>query len=247
LEVLDQVVELDNPLIKVLSHYPGVKLPFDYMPVAWAEFAKYSVSLRERIRTELFKRYEFDPRIRELLRTQWETILSAARSKDNECNVINVFTTNYDSLLERGIAGSYEVIDGFRDVSGEAAKWDPSAFDTPPSEGKVRVNLFKLHGSLSWRDKNTGQPVKVVTEEQPSSESKMFGESLLLYPASKIPPVKEPFGVLYGCFTRKLFAVSKCIGIGFSFRDPYLNAVFVDFLRRSKDNALCVISPSAGM
>jgi hypothetical protein len=119
------------------------------------------------------------------------------------------------------------------------------SFRCPSFDGQNEDDLFKLHGSLSWRkDKNTGQPVRVVTEEQPIPESKVFGENLLLYPASKIPPVKEPFGTLYGYFTKKLFAVRNCIAIGFSFRDPYFNAVFVDFLRRSKDNILCMISPS---
>jgi hypothetical protein len=101
-------------------------------------------------------------------------------------------------------------------------------------------------GSLSWREaKIGGKILRVDTEEKAVVGSKRFGENLLLYPASKVAPIKEPFGSLYTNFTRKLLANHTCFAIGFSFRDPYLNTAFADFLRRNRRNVLCIIAPNA--
>lgn len=196
------------------------------------------------IRDELFNQYNFDTTKQQQIRKRLDDLLAWVHSKDD--NVINVFTTNYDSVVERGLATSdtYEVVDGFRDTPLEPAEWDPSLFDAVPSLQKIRVNLFKLHGSLSWRaDRYSGKTLLVDTEEK--AASKRFGENILIYPASKLAPIKEPFGTLYGYLIRKLETTRKCIAIGFSFRDSYLNTAFVDFLRRDPRNLLCVISPSA--
>jgi len=245
LEILDQIASGDDPLVKYLAfHKP--KMGPSYAPVEYSKFLENASSLREHIRVELFREYEFVDERRPEIQKRLETILGRVRSENTK--VIDIFTTNYDSVIEKGLAQSqsYELVDGFREVPGEPAEWDPAIFDKTSSSKKIRVNLFKLHGSLSWRTgKKTGKTLRVDTEEKSIVGSKRFGENLLLYPASKVAPIKEPFGTLYSYFTRKLLSARMCIVIGFSFRDPYLNTVFVDFLRHDRSNQLLVISPGA--
>jgi hypothetical protein len=246
LDILDQIVSGDNPLVKYLAFHQH-KMGPSYDAVEWSVFKEKTSALREHIRVELFREYEFVEERRHEIQKRLETVLGHVRS--GNVKVMNIFTTNYDSVIEKGLARSqsYELVDGFREeVTGEPAEWDPTIFDETSSSEKVRVNLFKLRGSLSWRTaKKTGKILRVDTEEKSIAGSKRFGENLLLYPASKVPPIKEPFGMLYTHFARKLLSARTCFAIGFSFRDPYLNTVFMDFLRRDRGNMLCIISPSA--
>jgi len=197
LDLLDQIVSGDNPLVKYLAfHQP--KMGPSYAAVEYSKFLENASSLRERIRIELFREYEFVDERRQEIQKHLETVLGYVRSEN--VKVIDIFTTNYDSVTEKGLARSqsYELVDGFREVAGEPAEWDPTIFDETSSSEKIRVNLFKLHGSLSWRTaKKTGKILRVDTEEKSIAGSKMFGENLLLYPASKVAPIKEPFGTLY--------------------------------------------------
>ena len=107
------------------------------------------------------------------------------------------------------------------------------------------VYLYKLHGSLSWRlDKVSGNIVRIDSEEKATGYSRVYGENVLLYPASKRPPIAEPYGSLYGCFVERLYSAKICVVIGFSFRDPFINTVFVDYLRGT-ENCIVIVSPDA--
>jgi len=242
LSILDQVVELENPLLKYMAHH-NVSM---YM-MAWKDFVDTATLLRASIRDELFRLYEFDPDKRDTIQSSYEELL------DDMCgnaDCIHVFTTNYDSVVEEGLINSekYLVIDGFRRKNSGAALWDSRILTRPKRTHRTKKHVFlhKLHGSLRWRlDKKSTDTIRVDTEEKAAEDSRMFAGNILLYPASKVAPTAEPFGTLFSLFRRNLFASRKCIVIGFSFRDPYLNTVFVDFLRSSDLHAVFVISPDA--
>ena len=242
LSVLDQVVELENPLLKYMAHH---KIPM-YM-MTWKDFADTAALLRARIRDELFRLYEFDPDKRGTIQSSYEGLL------DDMCgnaDCMHVFTTNYDSVVEEGLVNSekYLVIDGFRRRDSGPAIWDSRILRHPKriQRRKKHVFLYKLHGSLRWRlDKDSTGIMRVETEEKAAKDSRMFAGNILLYPASKVAPTTEPFGTLFNLFRSNLFASPKCIVIGFSFRDPYLNTVFVDFLRSNSRHAVFAISPNA--
>jgi hypothetical protein len=262
LEILDQVVELENPFLRYLEHR-RVQIPtaLGRPPMDWADFKKLAVSLRTTIRNELFSTYEFDPKKRLAIRRTIEDILNAICGEKS--NIIHVFTTNYDSVIEEGLSDSQRYIytDGF-DYSrrGQPAVWSRRKFDElPPTTIRLHgakmtkeaiqqrsVRLYKLHGSLQWRaDKELSRVVRVETEERAGNHSRRFGENILLYPASKRPPIAEPFGTLYSYFVRKLSSANVCVVVGFSFRDPYINTVFVDYLRNNPKNHIYIVSPSA--
>jgi hypothetical protein len=253
LEILDQVEQLESPLVKYLDYIkPNMPVAPTYAAkpsVNWKDFKSIATSLRKKIRNELFNQYEFDPDRRTEIKRRLEETLEAIWA--DKCDLVHLFTTNYDSVVEEGLSGSrYVCRDGFTDLRpSQPAIWRPTILDAPifrllPEQRFV--NIYKLHGSLRWRlDKQGAQIVRVETEEKTGERSRRFGENVLLYPASKLPPISEPFGTLYSYFVKKLFSTHGCIVIGFSFRDPYINTVFVDYLRSSKQNLICIISPSA--
>lgn len=250
LEILDQVAELENPLLKYLDNrkVPIPIQPFsNFSPAKWEEFKNVATSLRDGIRAQLFRQYEFDPQKRTKIQQELEKTLDLICSEG--ANLVNVFTTNYDSIVEEGLTLSekYSYADGFAPRRGQAAIWNRRLFDDPKLlHGRKLVRLYKLHGSLNWRiEKDSGRIVRVETEERAANYSRRFGENILLYPASKRPPIVEPFGSLYSYLVRRLSNTKKCLAIGFSFRDPYINTVFVDYLRSNPENFVYVISPSA--
>lgn len=255
LEILDQVEELESPLVKYLDYIkPNMPVAPSYAGKpsgSWKEFKSIATSLRKRIRNELFIQYEFDPKKRPEIQRLLEETLNAICG--DEWDLVHLFTTNYDSVLEEGLSNpGYVIRDGFTQVRpSQPTTWNPRVFDDSifrlPPEHRLRVvSIYKLHGSLRWRlDKNTAEIVRVETEEKAAEQSRRFGENILLYPASKLPPISEPFGTLYSYFVKMLASAHVCIVIGFSFRDPYINTVFVDYLRASEKNLIYIISPSA--
>ena len=72
----------------------------------------------------------------------------------------------------------------------------------------------------------------------------VYKENLLIYPGSKTPPEEEPFKTLYERFETHMREADKCLVIGFSFRDAYLNRIFRDFLRSGKKQLLVMSSTS---
>ena len=250
LDILDQIVTTESPILKYLE-YRQVQLPtkpsyFGVSNSSWNDFKKLADSLRRMIHEELFRQYQFDPKKADAIRKLYHETLNAI-SKD--ASIAQVFTTNYDSLIEEALAGSKEfaLTDGFH-TSQYNAVWDGS-FDTTGVKFGLKgryVCLYKLHGSLSWRtDKDSGNIVRVGTEEKATGYSKKLGENILLYPASKSPPIADPYGILYSHFSNKLNSTNICVVIGFSFRDPFINTVFIDYLRRSQGNVIIIVSPSA--
>ena len=242
LEILDQVAELKSPLVRFLDHN---YVYLDQLP--WESFAQNSHSLRRLVRDDLFKTYEFDPSKRNSIQARYEDILEEICGN---ADYVHVFTTNYDSVFEEGLANStrYAIRDGFLRSNSGPAVWTSGMFqvETGVETEKTQVLFYKLHGSLRWRtDKESGRMVRVDTEEKAAEDSRRFGENILLYPASKIAPTAEPFGTLFSLFASNLFTSPKCIVVGYSFRDPYLNTIFVDFLRRRAENAIYIISPNA--
>jgi len=71
---------------------------------------------------------------------------------------ICVYTTNYDTIIEdlfhsqsfseETFHSASHVCTGF--AQGNPGQWRPELFDAKPTAGTRQVNLFKLHGSVTW-------------------------------------------------------------------------------------------------
>ena len=90
---------------------------------------------------------------------------------------IDVFTTNYDSIIEgycRDNGGKrYNVIDGFEyDPSVSFKKWNESVFDKERIPDSIY--LFKLHGSLNWKQHRQFGVVKLEDVEEPMKKNGQY-------------------------------------------------------------------------
>jgi len=78
-------------------------------------------------------------------------------SRDEDFEAIDIFTLNYDRILERLFNSELiKFVDGFPQSMAGICRWDPSSFDN----SSTRIRLLKLHGSIDWYpiDGGIGRP-----------------------------------------------------------------------------------------
>ena len=158
---------------------------------------------------------------------------------------IHVFTTNYDSIIEKLCSGTkLNFIDGFdHDRNSRHNLWKPELFDTNPEFGNKTLFLYKLHGSLTWKKHREFDIIKIPDLEF-HIVSDDFINTALIRP-TRTPKSEEsdpPFDKLFERFKQRIMESDICIVIGYSFRDS-LNETFTNFLNQKK--LLIVISPEA--
>lgn len=116
------------------------------------------------------------------------------------------------------------------------SEWKPSEFERSfYSQNSVGIKLLKLHGSLDWRRRDSNI-IKVGTEEKSVSDD----DNILIYPGEKGEPTDNPFLTIYEHFRSNLMNTNTCIAVGFSFRDEYINKIFLEFLGNKKRKLICV-------
>ena len=129
-----------------------------------------------------------------------------------ELGRLKTFTTNYDLCVEdacrlKGI----DIATGFGRDTGQ---WSPTVF----RNGAPGINLYKLHGSLSWALNDNLQD-RLIVEGYPPDWNKEL--QLVLGPGSKLQH-DDPFVTLYSEFHRALKQAKTCVAIGCSFNDEHI-------------------------
>lgn len=160
---------------------------------------------------------------------------------------IRIFTTNYDQAVEYycELEENLRLVDGFKhDANKQKYLWadgDYSYFDKL-DDVKENVYLYKIHGSLNWKENKT-KGFERISEESMASDPK-FPNNVLVYPTltPKDGLENEPFRQIYNNFKQQMKQLDYCIVIGFSFRDR-LNEIFREFLECGK--TIIVFSPTA--
>jgi hypothetical protein len=150
---------------------------------------------------------------------------------------ICVYTTNYDTIIEDFFCSQSfseetfhcagQVCTGFE--QGNPGRWKPDLFDAKPAAGTRQVNLFKLHGSVTWKWESTGSDMEPIEMNwrQPTGDT-----DCLLYFGYKSVPETNPFRTLHNRFKDSLVKSSVVFAIGFQFADPYIRETF-DFALRA--------------
>jgi hypothetical protein len=167
---------------------------------------------------------------------------SRAASRDR----LNLFTTNYDRLIEYGcdLVG-LRPVDRF--VGGLAPRFRASRLDVdmhynPPGiRGEPRylegvVRLTKLHGSIDWRYENrelhrVALPFGAETDK--AELAKQAYESLIVYPnpAKDVETLEYPYAELFRDFSAALCRPnSSLVTYGYGFGDDHINRVIMDML-----------------
>ena len=153
----------------------------------------------------------------------------------------NIFTTNYDIIIDRYIKdkhdegrGRFTYQDGFK-IKNEYPEWSPEVYAEVPT-----FKLFKLHGSIDWyyldERKIVKRDVKLLS---------YFGETIyceklsaaILYPVPNKEIYRDPFSELSSHLkdTLKDYNTNICIIVGYSFRDEYIKKIFFDAINRRKE------------
>ena len=136
---------------------------------------------------------------------------------------VEFFTTNYDTLLEDGLAlCQIEYQDGF--AGGGVGFWARNCYESYPSS--TRAIVTKLHGSIDWHrsQDNASLLFRVRAGDNYPSD----GGIVMIYPqANKYLNVqRDPFAELFQRFRNRLVqGVDQVLLIcGYSFSDEHINA-----------------------
>lgn len=132
---------------------------------------------------------------------------------------IEIFTTNYDRVLESAINAAKINLTTGRNSDGIQTRLDTTFWDTP---GKSIDNncglLTKLHGSVDWQLSNEGINMSEIFTGN-------HQQHLILYPGYKGDPVEEPFVQFHEHLRAVVQQASAAIFIGYAFRDAYINTI----------------------
>ncbi|RLI73033.1 hypothetical protein DRO91_03855 [Candidatus Heimdallarchaeota archaeon] len=247
LQIIDSVLNFaSNPLFKGGRVKFPAHIEIGRTILDWSSFVARCELIKRKIISELHRQYEFDENKLEKIIECYDNLFgsiypSVSRSmRAKEIEQMHVFTTNYDSVIENYcLEKQISFTCGFKSERGRRF-WKPELFREFHG-----LKLYKLHGSLDWRETHDGRIEWVVTQEQVSGVSRRYRRNILIYPAQKEYFNEEPFRTLMRYFEEVLSVHDVCLVIGFSFRDPYINGIFLEFLRVNPNRKLIVVSPTA--
>lgn len=150
----------------------------------------------------------------------------------NRDYAVELFTTNYDLLLEEAMERSRTpYFDGF--TGSKTAFFDPSSIssnDLPPRW----IRLWKLHGSINWSRNAKGEVIRL----QGDDDGSMVYPSHIKYDQTQSAPFSSMFERL------KQFLLepdSLLITTGFSFADAHITAKIDECLSENQSSAVVAL------
>jgi hypothetical protein len=169
-----------------------------------------------------------------------ELFINKIISRKETLNRPKIFTPNYDLAFENAcekIGVSYN--NGFRGV--HMRKFDPDTFQNETyikqnsvDKGKriaTYLNIYKLHGSISWQYTENLNDLYNLKEIQVSDscDKKMFSfDSLMIYPiqTKKSYSLDLPYSEMFRNFSKSLTETQNTlVTIGYSFLDEHINDI----------------------
>ncbi|MXR69202.1 SIR2 family protein [Shewanella sp. JBTF-M18] len=152
---------------------------------------------------------------------------------------VNIFTTNYDTLLEDALAlNKIPYWDGF---SGGAVAHRTQRYGEPLPTNGQRANLIKMHGSIDWFLCEKGHVWRVRDNVRyPKADRRV-----LIYPqATKyIATQQDPFSAQFDLFRKALNSSnSNVLAVcGYSFGDDHINNE-IEFALSKDDNRTVLVA-----
>ncbi len=198
--------------------------------------------------------------------TPHDVFVSKLVARDPQQGRGKIFTTNYDTLIERALDRmGIEYLDGF--IGTVKRRFDPSVYDLDfyypgeISEGRVRrydkvLHLYKIHGSINWRrvTPNFGNPYGIsysstrIPLESEALEKPALIDSILTDEQLSILPtsgkygesITMPYAHLFRSFAQALKSPQTvCFVIGYSGWDSHVNQIIEDAL--TNPGFVCII------
>ena len=152
---------------------------------------------------------------------------------------VNIFTTNYDTLLEDALAlNKVPYWDGF---AGGAVAHRTQRYGEPAPTNGQRANLIKMHGSIDWFLCDKGYVWRVRDNDRYPKANRR----VLIYPqATKyIATQQDPFSSQFDLFRKSLNSrQSNTLAVcGYSFGDDHINNE-IEFALSKEENKTVLLA-----
>lgn len=162
--------------------------------------------------------------------------LSLFRSVGKTKSKIDIFTTNYDLVIESALNQESVAEVGWRD--GVVRKLDASLWEDAAQRPEGVGLLTKLHGSINWsRDSRSPESIYIGGPDFKGNH----GNHVIIYPGFKGRPSESLFQAFHAHLERAVSEAHAILFIGFAFRDEYINEIFERSIKDSCD--VCSINP----
>ena len=198
----------------------------------------YASSLDDMIKRQVYDFYGKPPHVNKL--STWIKLLKELKKLDPH---IEIFTTNYDQILEYAADhAKINIHDGLIKKTGNlcinTSLWKYEKRPLPDNKDSL---LTKLHGSVNWQ--YFDGEITITTPRFTETHE----HHCILYPGHKGDPQQEPF-VMFHDHLEKVIRqeyepLTAALFIGFAFRDEYINRILRDF---PSDTPTCFMTESGG-
>lgn len=152
-------------------------------------------------------------------------------------NNINIFTTNYDTIIEKYFRSQLTdriFYTGAREETGAENILDMdhfvrTCFSTQKTQPSMRI--IKLHGSINWIKDKYGNLIQKSFEDSHQSigrtnQTGYIQDEIMIYPLSQKQLYLSPFIQLFNYLEKELRNEKIWIVIGYSFRDIFIRNMF---------------------
>ena len=177
-------------------------------------YMSQSTKLIEDINTLVHDFYKLPPAEESQL-ADWVNLLSQLRNHDP---VIEIFTTNYDVVLETVIRNPAIEIETGRKFDGLQTILNTTLWNSHSGSPVGHGRLTKLHGSVDWQRSGNN----IVTSEVFTGD---LQKHMILYPGYKGEPAQPPFKEFHDHLRAVVRQAKMAIFIGYAFRDEYINRI----------------------
>ncbi len=177
-----------------------------------------------------------------------ELILELARSSTIE--QLNIVTLNHDTLVESYLRREgVDVVDGFGPVDGDVRWYDDRVYETDPA----KVRLFKLHGSVNWREfiGKTRPAIflgpdigHIVDGEQRQLELKLRSPSFLTGVNKAVAYQRGIYADAHFRFHEALRRCRSVVMSGYGWGDTAINWRFDTWLDQERCNSIILLHPN---
>lgn len=142
---------------------------------------------------------------------------------------VELFTTNYDTLLERGLEDErVPLFDGF--VGSREPFFEPrSLAHEQAAPGAEWCRLWKIHGSVNWSWRDSPESERRIVRGRETDDGELIFPSYEKYDKSR----KQPYAAILDRLSRFLSAREDAVLVvlGYSFGDQHINEVIFDALK----------------
>ena len=174
------------------------------------------LNLKSKINAQVYNFYATPPDPEKL--SDWIRLLKGLEKIDS---TIEIFTTNYDLVLENTIRVAKIDVETGRSSDGIQMRLDTTCWDHPETPTDTHGRLTKLHGSVDWQLSNG----EIIMSPVFTGDHR---NHLILYPGYKGAPDQEPFKKFHEHLQAVVQKADAAIFIGFAFRDEYINSILSD-------------------